>query len=78
VTPLTLTICITFILFWVIVPVLSEHTYLAAPIVSQQVSLRTKILSLCIALIVYAKVIVTAKGKPSGIVTTTTVTAIIM
>jgi hypothetical protein len=61
----------------VIVPVLSEHKYFAAPIVSQDYNLRTNILSLYIDFIEYAKVKVTANGNPYGIDTAITVTLII-
>lgn len=67
----------TVILFCVIVPVLSEHRNVAPPIVSHDYNFLTNILSLCIAFIEYAKVKVTANGNPSGIETTTTVTAMI-
>ena len=61
--------------FSVRVPVLSEQIVVALPMVSQAASCRIKHLSLYIFFVLYAKLIVTASGRPSGIATTTIVTA---
>lgn len=57
------------------VPVLSEQMLLAPPIVSQASSFRTKLLSTNIFLTEKARDKVTARGRPSGMATTTTVKA---
>ena len=56
---------------------MSEQIAFAPPIISQDLSYLTKFLSYNIFLTEYAKDKVTAKGRPSGIATTTTVMAII-
>lgn len=56
-------------------PVLSEQILLAPPIVSQAAIFLTKLLSTNIFLTEKAKDKVTARGRPSGIATTTTVRA---
>jgi hypothetical protein len=56
---------------------LSEQIAFAPPIISQDLSYLTKFLSYNIFLTEYANDKVTAKGRPSGIATTTTVMAII-
>ena len=56
---------------------MSEQIAFAPPIISQDFSYLTKFLSYNIFLTEYAKDKVTAKGRPSGIATTTTVMAII-
>jgi hypothetical protein len=56
------------------VPVLSEQILLAPPIVSQASIFLTKFWSLSIFFTEKAKYSVTAKGKPSGMATTITVT----
>jgi len=66
-----------YILFYVKVPVLSEHIISAPPIVSQAANFLTKLLSFNILLVEYAKDRVTANGNPSGMATTITVMAII-
>lgn len=64
----------TVILFCVKVPVLSEHTVVAFPIVSQADKTRTRLLSFNIRVVAKARASVTANGKPSGTATTITVT----
>ena len=51
-------------LFSVRVPVLSEQMAVAPPMVSQAAMTRTKLLSFIIFFMLYAKEMVTAKGKP--------------
>ena len=68
---------ITVILFSVRVPVLSEQMWVAPPIVSADERVLTKLFSFYIFLEAKLKEIVTAKGSPSGMATTITVTAII-
>lgn len=63
--------------FKVKVPVLSLQIVVAEPMVSQADSLRTKALSAIIFCMEYARVKVTAKGKPSGTATTTIVTTMV-
>ena len=50
----------------------------APPIVSEEASLRTQLFSLFIFITENAKDIVTARGSPSGIAITMTVTAVII
>ena len=57
------------------VPVLSEQIVVAFPIVSQAANCLMEHLSRYILFVLYAKAIVTANGSPSGIATTTIVTA---
>ncbi|PRQ36178.1 hypothetical protein RchiOBHm_Chr4g0388571 [Rosa chinensis] len=57
------------------VPVLSVQIVVADPMVSQAESFRTIALSTIILFMEYARVRVTANGRPSGIATTTIVTA---
>lgn len=64
---------VTNISFMVKVPVLSEQMQSALPIISQALSLLTKLCSFSISLTENARESVTAKGRPSGIATTTTV-----
>ena len=64
---------VSFILFSVNVPVLSEQIQSAPPIVSQACSFLTRFLSLSIRLTENARDNVTDKGSPSGIATTITV-----
>jgi len=59
--------------FLVRVPVLSEQMLFAPPIISQDDIFLTKLLSMSILEIEYAKDIITAKGRPSGTATTTIV-----
>lgn len=68
---------VTVIIFYVRVPVLSEQISLHPPIISQLDNYLTKLLSSFILLTLNAKLIVTAKGSPSGTATTIIVTAII-
>jgi hypothetical protein len=56
---------------------LSEQIAFAPPIISQDFNYLTKFLSYNIFLTEYAKDKVTAKGRPSGMATTTTVIEII-
>ena len=56
---------------------MSVHITVVAPIVSQACILRTRLLVLSIRRILYAKLSVTAIGRPSGTDTTISVTAII-
>jgi len=56
---------------------LSEQIAFAPPIISQDFSYLTKFLSYNFFLTEYAKDKVTAKGRPSGMATTTTVIEII-
>ena len=65
-------------LFLVSVPVLSVQMTVAAPIVSQACSLRTRLFCLSIRLMLSARLIVTLMGSPSGTATTIRVTAIMM
>ena len=67
----------TVILFWVSVPVLSEQMVVAFPIVSQDRSKRTRLLSFNMRVVAKASASVTARGRPSGTATTTTVIATI-
>lgn len=55
-------------------PTLSEQMAVAPPIVSQAANTRTKLLSFIIFFMLYARDMVTAKGRPSGTATTTMVT----
>jgi hypothetical protein len=50
----------------------------APPIVSEEASLRTQLFSLFIFITENAKEIVTARGRPSGIAITITVTAVMI
>jgi hypothetical protein len=65
---------VNVILFIVKVPVLSEQIVLAPPIVSQAYIFLTKFWSASIFLTEKANERVTARGSPSGIATTITVT----
>lgn len=65
----------TVILFSVRVPVLSEQIVVALPIVSQAARDLIEHLSSYIFFVEYAREMVTASGSPSGIATTTMVTA---
>ena len=76
-SPPPTSISITDIRFWVSVPVLSLQMTVAAPIVSQAWSLRTRLFSLSIRRILIARLTVTLIGRPSGTATTISVTAII-
>jgi hypothetical protein len=67
-------IVVKVILFIVRVPVLSEQILLAPPIVSQASIFLTKFWSLSIFFTEKANERVTARGKPSGMATTITVT----
>ena len=67
----------TLILFSVKVPVLSEQMAVALPIVSQLFKTRTKLPFCAILVVANANAKVTARGKPSGMATTTIVTAVI-
>ena len=67
----------TCIVFIVRVPVLSLQILLTPPIISQDARVFTKFYSSFILLTEKAKVIVTAKGNPSGTATTIIVTPII-
>ena len=62
--------------FRVKVPVLSLQILLTPPMISQDARVLTKFYSSFILLTENAKVIVTAKGKPSGTATTIIVTPI--
>ena len=64
---------VTNISFLVRVPVLSEQMQSALPMVSQALSLRTRLFSLSMALTENASDKVTDSGSPSGMATTTTV-----
>jgi hypothetical protein len=64
---------ITVISFLVKVPVLSEQMWVAPPIVSADAILRTRLLSFYIFALEKLNEIVTARGSPSGMATTTTV-----
>ena len=66
----------TRIWFCVSVPVLSVHITVVAPIVSQACMRRTRLLVLSMRRMLYARLSVTAIGRPSGTETTTSVTAI--
>ena len=66
----------TRIWFCVSVPVLSVHITVVAPMVSHACILRTRLLVLSIRRMLYARLNVTAMGRPSGTETTTSVTAI--
>ena len=61
-------------LIWRKLPTLSEQMAVAPPIVSQAASTRTKLLSFIIFFMLYAREMVTARGRPSGTATTTMVT----
>ena len=67
----------TVMLLVVRVPVLSEHMVVAAPMVSHEFKFRTKLLSSIIFLTENAREMVTARGSPSGMATTSTVIAVI-
>ena len=67
---------LTVIWFLVSVPVLSVQIVSAPPIVSEDANLRTQLFSLFIFMTEKAKDIVTARGRPSGIAITMTVTAV--
>lgn len=67
-------IVVQVIWFLVRVPVLSEQMLLAPPIVSQDDSFLTKLLSTSIFYTEYASEIITARGSPSGTATTTIAT----
>ena len=69
---------ITVILFKVRVPVLSEQIWVAPPMVSEEASLRTKLLSFLIWAEEKLKEMVTASGRPSGMATTITVMEMMM
>ena len=69
---------ITVIRFSVRVPVLSVQITVAAPIVSQAWSRRTKLFSLSILRMLRARLTVTLIGSPSGTATTISVTAIMI
>ena len=69
---------LTVIQFFVRVPVLSVQIVSAPPIDSEEASLRTQFFSLFIFITENAKEIVTARGRPSGIAITITVTAVII
>ena len=71
-------IAITVILFRVRVPVLSEQMWVAPPIVSEEASFLTRLLSCLILAEEKERERVTASGKPSGIATTMIVIAIII
>ena len=64
----------TVMRFSVKVPVLSEQMVVALPMVSHAAKMRMKHLSAYIFLVEYAKAMVTANGRPSGMATTTMVT----
>ena len=70
--------CTTVMRLVVNVPVLSLQMFVAPPMASHALSLLTRLLSLYIFCIEYAKLRVTASGSPSGTATTTMVTAIEM
>lgn len=65
-------------IFWVKVPVLSEQIWVHPPIVSAEARFLTKLFSFCILALEKLNEIVTAKGRPSGIATTTTVIAMMI
>mmetsp|Transcript_41382 Transcript_41382/g.129583 ORF Transcript_41382/g.129583 Transcript_41382/m.129583 type:complete len:282 (-) Transcript_41382:557-1402(-) len=67
--------CTTVMRFCVSVPVLSEQMLVALPMVSQAASWRMRLLSFIIFVVLYARLMVTASGRPSGTATTTMVTA---
>jgi hypothetical protein len=67
---------VTVMRFSVNVPVLSEQMSVALPIVSHAANTRIKLLSFNIFRVEYAREMVTAKGRPSGIATTIIVTAV--
>lgn len=67
----------TVILLVVRVPVLSEHTVVALPIVSQARRTRTRLFSLSMRVVAKARASVTASGRPSGTATTMMVMATI-
>ena len=69
---------ITRILFSVSVPVLSVQITVAAPMVSQAWSLRTRLFSFSILRMLRARLTVTLMGSPSGTATTMRATAIMM
>ena len=56
----------TVILFWVSVPVLSEHTTLTAPRVSTEGSFLTMVCTFTILVTLRARQMVTTAGSPSG------------
>jgi hypothetical protein len=66
-------VAITVISFLVKVPVLSEQMCVAPPIVSADAIFLTRLLSFCILALEKLKEMVTARGNPSGMATTTTV-----
>jgi hypothetical protein len=68
---------VTVMRFSVNVPVLSEQMSVALPIVSHAANTRIKLLSFNILRVEYAREMVTAKGRPSGMATTTTVMEVI-
>ena len=63
--------------FAVSVPVLSVHMVVAQPMVSQESSVLTRLLSFCILEPEKASDSVTARGRPSGTATARTVIAVI-
>ena len=65
----------TVIWLVVSVPVLSLHTVVTPPMVSEASRWRTRFLSRIMCFMLYAKATVTAKGRPSGTATTTMDTA---
>mmetsp|Transcript_15972 Transcript_15972/g.26936 ORF Transcript_15972/g.26936 Transcript_15972/m.26936 type:complete len:202 (+) Transcript_15972:2344-2949(+) len=65
----------TVILLRVRVPVLSEQMWVALPMVSEEASFRTRLFSFLILALEKLREIVTARGSPSGMATTTTVMA---
>ena len=67
----------TVMTFCVSVPVLSEHTQVALPMVSHDRMTRTRLLSFSMRFVAKARASVTASGRPSGTATTTMVTATI-
>jgi hypothetical protein len=66
-------VAMTVISFLVKVPVLSEQICVAPPIVSADASLRTRFSSFYILALAKLREMVTARGNPSGMATTTTV-----
>ena len=68
---------VTVILFWVRVPVLSALSCVALPIVSHASRRRTRFWSAIILRIANARPSVMARGRPSGMATTTMVTELI-
>ena len=68
----------TVILFWVKVPVLSVHIYVAPPIVSHDSNFLTRLFSFTIFALEKLKDIETANGRPSGIATAIIVIEIII